>query len=56
MNKTNDQLLVKDQPRSHPDPALLENAQTAQVNPKPVADISLDEFTGWKSKDMIDDN
>ncbi len=60
MSSTKDQLLVKDQPQSNLDSALLENvaenAQMAQTNPKPVADISLDEFTGWKSKDMIDDN
>ena len=51
---------TKNQPQSDLDSALLENvaenAQMAQINPKPVADISLDEFAGWKSKDMIDDN
>jgi hypothetical protein len=51
---------VKDQPQSDLDSVLLENvaenAQMAQNKPKPVADISLDDFAGWKSKDMIDDN
>ena len=57
MSSTKDQFLVKDQKQSDLDSALLENvaenAQMAQTNPKPVAGVSLDEFAGWKSKDMI---